>query len=273
MACCANRACTSTAKRLTGVIHSLEFPIVLGAAFIAGCIDAIAGGGGLIQLPALFSAYPRVDPTTLLGTNKVASVFGTANSAWRYSRHIELDWRSLLPLMGLVLVCSGLGATLAMHVPPSHYRLMVPILLGAVLIVVLRNRNLGMEKQERLVSTRERSLAAIIIAVTGFYDGFFGPGTGSFFMFIFIRFFGYDFIHAAAYARVLNVMTNIAAIILFARSTQIMWGLAIAMAVSNIAGSILGTNVALRQGNVFVRKVFVVLVIALVIKTAWNAIY
>lgn len=247
--------------------------VVLAAAFVAGCVDAIAGGGGLIQLPALFSAYPRAEPATLLGTNKIASVFGTANSAWRYSRHIRLDWQLLSSLMVLVLICSSLGAMLAIHVPSSHYRMLVPILLITVLIVVLRNRSLGIEKQARVVSGREKFLATTMIAFTGFYDGFFGPGTGSFLMFIFARFYGYDFLHAAACARVLNVMTNLAAIALFVHSTQIMWGLAVTMAISNIAGSILGTRLALRGGNLFVRRVFVVLVIALVIKTAWNAIY
>ena len=243
----------------------------MGAAFTAGCIDAIVGGGGLIQLPALFGVYPDAAPTTLLGTNKFASIFGTGNAAWRYSRHVDISWRILLPLMLSVLLASAAGALAAMRIPPEHYRSLVPVMLIAVLIMVLRNRQLGVDHQPRVLSAVHHWAAMMLITAIGFYDGFFGPGTGSFFMFAFVRLYGYDFINAAASARILNVMTNLAAVIWFTAMGHIMWLAAIGMAVSNIAGSTVGARLALKGGNQLIRRVFIVIVIVLVARTIWVA--
>jgi uncharacterized membrane protein YfcA len=251
------------------LFHAVDTALVLSAAFAAGCIDAIAGGGGLIQLPALFAVYPDAAPTTLLGTNKFASIFGTSNAVRHYSKIVSIPWRMLLPLMVLVLVASGTGALLATHLSPEHYRPLVPVLLIMVLIIILRNKHLGNDHQPRLFTRHHYVIATMLIAGIGFYDGFFGPGTGSFFMFVFVRVYGYDFINAAASARVLNVMTNVAAIILFAATAKIMWLLGAAMAVSNIVGSTLGTHLAMRGGNLFIRKVFVAIVVALIVRTIW----
>ena len=246
--------------------------IVLGAAFAAGCIDAIAGGGGLIQVPALFGVYPSVEPTSLLGTNKFASVFGTSNAAWRYSRRIPIHWHALGWLMLLVLLTSAAGALLAKFIPAERYRLLVPLMLLLVLAIILRNRHLGSVHQPREFARHHRWIATTLIALIGFYDGFFGPGTGSFFMFVFVRVYGYDFLNAAANARVLNVMTNIAAIIMFAGTTHIMWLLGGAMAVRNVAGSMVGAKLALSGGNALIRKVFLTIVIALIGRTLWIAL-
>jgi uncharacterized membrane protein YfcA len=250
----------------------LDTSIVLGAAFAAGCIDAIAGGGGLIQVPTLFGVYPTAEPTSLLGTNKFASVFGTGNAVWRYSRRIAIDWRALGWLMLLVLVSAAAGALLAKHIPPERYRLLVPVMLVIVLFIVLHNRHLGSEHQPRESTHHYKWMAITLIVLIGFYDGFFGPGTGSFFMFVFVRVYGYDFLNAAANARVLNVMTNIAAILMFAGTTHIMWLLGGAMAFSNVAGSMLGARLALQGGNALIRKVFLAIVIALIARTLWIAL-
>ncbi len=253
------------------MISHVDTLLVLVAAFVAGCIDAIVGGGGLIQLPTLFGVYPQAVPATLLGTNKFASIFGTGNAAWRYSPHVHIPWRMLLPLMLLVLIASALGAVCATRVSPDQYRLLVPVLLLVVLIIVLRNKHLGATHQPRSFSGTHYLIAMMLIAMIGFYDGFFGPGTGSFFMFVFIRWYGYDFINAAASARVLNVMTNLAAIIWFILDAHILWMLGIAMAISNVAGSMLGARLALKGGNSLIRKVFVMIVFALIARTVWIA--
>lgn len=246
--------------------------IVLSAAFVAGCIDAIAGGGGLIQVPALFGVYPSAEPTSLLGTNKFASVFGTGNAVWRFSRRITIHWRALIWLMLLVLLTSAAGALLAKFIPPERYRLLVPAMLTVVLAIILHNRHLGSEHQPREFTHRYKWMAAALIALIGFYDGFFGPGAGSFFMFVFVRVYGYDFLNAAANARALNVVTNIAAITMFAGTAHIMWILGGAMAVSNVAGSMLGARLALSGGNVLIRRVFLTIVIALIARTLWIAL-
>ncbi|MGC3981744.1 MAG: TSUP family transporter [Steroidobacteraceae bacterium] len=251
---------------------SQEFLLVLCAAFGAGCIDAIVGGGGLIQAPALFSVYANTPPAFLLGTNKFAAIFGTANAAWRYSRKINIAWRAVLPLALWVLVTAASGAVVATRVPPKVFRPLVPILLSAVLLYILRNKTLGDEHRPRAFAREHHVWAALLIGAIGFYDGFFGPGTGSFLMFVFIRLYGYDFLNAAANARVLNVATNLAALTYFGVNGYVLWQVAVGMAVANVAGSMLGTRLALRGGNVLVRKIFIVVVSALILRTLWVAI-
>lgn len=251
---------------------ALEFLLVLIAAFSAGCIDAIVGGGGLIQAPALFSIYPDASPPALLGTNKFAAIFGTGNAAWRFSRKLQINWRGLLPLAVLVLVTSAAGAVVATLVPPKIFRPMVPVLLLGVLIYVLSNKTMGGEHRPRVFAREHHVWAALLIGSIGFYDGFFGPGTGSFLMFVFVRLYGYDFLNAAASARVLNVATNLAALAYFASQGYVLWQIAIGMAIANIAGSLLGTRLALRGGSGFVRKIFIVVVSALILRTLWQTV-
>ncbi len=251
---------------------SLEILLVLITAFGAGCIDAIVGGGGLIQTPALFSIYPETAPATLLGTNKFASVFGTSNAVWRYARQMPINWRALLPLAALVLITSAAGAVVATIVPPQIFRPLVPVLLLCVLLYVLRNRTLGDTHRPRTFAREQHIRAALLIGGIGFYDGFFGPGTGSFLMFVFVSLYGYDFLNAAASARVINVATNLGALLWFGAQGHVLWQVATVMAIANIAGSILGTHMAFRGGSGFVRKLFIVVVSALILRTAWQSI-
>ncbi len=251
---------------------SLDLLLILCAAFSAGCIDAIVGGGGLIQVPAVFSVYPDAAPPALLGTNKFASIFGTGNAAWRFSKTIAIPWRALMPLAALVLLTAAAGAMVATIVPPKLFRPLVPVLLLGVLIYVLRNKHLGDEHRPRVFEREHNVWALLLIGAIGFYDGFFGPGTGSFLMFVFVRLYGYDFLHAAANARVLNVATNFAALVYFGLNGYVWWQLAMGMAVANIAGSLLGTRLALRGGSGFVRKIFIVVVSALILRTLWQVL-
>ena len=250
---------------------SLDLILILFAAFSAGCIDAIVGGGGLIQTPALFSLYPDVAPSTLLGTSKFAAVFGTSNAAWRYSRRVQIPWRALMPLAALVLLTSASGAVVATLVPPEIFRPLVPVLLLSVLIYMLRNKTLGNTHSPRVFAREHHVLAALLIGGIGFYDGFFGPGTGSLLMFVFVRLYGYDFLNAAASARVLNAATNLAALAYFGTHGYVLWQVGIGMAICNIAGSLLGTRLAFRGGSGFVRKIFIVVVLALILRTLWQA--
>ena len=251
---------------------SLDLILILFAAFCAGCIDAIVGGGGLIQTPALFSLYADIAPATLLGTGKFAGLCGTGSAAWRYSRNMRIAWCVLLPLTALVLCTAAVGAWVATLVPPDVFRPMVPVLLLGVLIYVLRNKTLGDEHKPRVFEREHHVWAVLLIGVIGFYDGFFGPGTGSFLMFVFMRLYGYDFLNAAASARVLNVATNLAALVYFSSRGYVLWHIAIGMALANIAGSMLGTRLALRGGSGFVRKIFIVVVSALILRTLWQAL-
>lgn len=250
---------------------SVDFVLVLIAAFGAGLIDAMVGGGGLIQVPALFGVYPNAAPPVLLGTSKFAGFFGTSSAVLRFARKVAIPWRALLPLGCAVSLTGGLGALVATLVPPDVFRPLVPILLIAVLIYLLRRKDLGGEHAPRGFGGRHHLLGALVIAAIGFYDGFFGPGTGSFLMFVFVRIYGFDFLHAAASARVLNVATNAAALVYFGLNGYVMWQVGLGMAICNIAGAIIGARLALRGGSAFVRKVFIVVVVLLILRTAWTA--
>lgn len=245
--------------------------VVLLAAFAAGLVDSIVGGGGLIQAPALFSFFPTVQPATLLGTSKFAGIFGTASAAVRYSRRISLPWRLLAPLALMVILTSAVGAIVATQVPAQVFRPIVPVLLVVVTIYLLRHREIGVTHEPRQLAGTQRWLAGSVIAAIGFYDGFFGPGTGSFLMLVFVRLYGFDFLNAAGSARVLNVATNAAALCWFASHGAVIWPLGLAMAACNIAGAMTGTRLAFRGGNRFVRQAFIVIVVGLILRTSWTA--
>ena len=249
----------------------METLFILAASGFAGLIDAIVGGGGLILLPALFATYPTAPPATLLGTNKCASVWGTALATYRYSNRVQLAWRALLPAALCALVGSFVGAWSVTQIDPAFLRKITPIILLVVLIYTLAKKDLGINHKPHQNKNRERVIACLIGAVIGWYDGFFGPGTGSFFIFLFVRFLGYDFLNASASAKLLNVSTNLAAILLFALKGHVWWHIGLMMAVSNMAGSLIGSHLALKHGAGFVRWIFVFVVSALILKTALMA--
>ena len=244
----------------------MESILILLASGFAGMVDAIVGGGGLILVPALFATFPSAPPATLLGTNKCASVWGTAFATLKYSRRVDMRWRALLPAAICALIGSFAGAWTVTEIDPGYSRKLLPIILLVVLIYTLVKKDLGRAHQPLQHPNRERLIACVIGALIGWYDGFFGPGTGSFFIFLLVRFLGYDFLHASASAKLLNVATNIAAIVLFAMKGHIWWQVGLMMAAANVAGSLVGSHLALKHGVGFVRGAFVIVVSLLIIK-------
>jgi uncharacterized protein len=253
------------------VIAAPQLTVVLIAAFMAGLIDAMVGGGGLIQLPALLAALPSTAPPTLLGTSKLAGVFGTGSAALRYARDVQIPWKVVLPGAGLAFAAALGGAATVSVVPPDLFRPLVPFMLTAVLAYTVARKDFGRSHAPRRLEGSRLALAIALIVAIGFYDGFFGPGTGSFLMILFIRLFGFDFLNASASARVLNVATNLAALSAFGAQGHVLVGLGLAMAACNVAGALLGARLALRHGSGLVRKVFIVLVSALIARTAYDA--
>jgi uncharacterized membrane protein YfcA len=249
-----------------------ELASLLVASFGAGFVDSMVGGGGLIMVPTLFAALPREMPTVLLGTGKIASIFGTTTAVMRYARSVTIAWRFLLPAAALTFVSSYAGAHTVTLVPVESFRPLVPVLLTLVACYTFLHRDFGERHAPHPMTGARWWLALGMIVAIGFYDGFFGPGTGSFFMFMFVRVFGYDFLNAAACARLLNVAANAAAIVLFASRVQLLWLYGFLMAGCNVAGSLVGTRLAIRRGAAFVRVVFLVVVAALIAKTAWDAL-
>jgi len=251
----------------------MDFLVVSLASFAAGLVDAIVGGGGLILVPALFATFPGAAPATLLGTNKSASVWGTAFAAQQFSRRVRFDWPVVLPATATALAGALFGAWAVTRVNAGFLRLALPFLLLGVLLYTLAKKNLGDVHAPRH-STRDAALIASAIgALVGCYDGFFGPGTGSFFIFALVRWLGYDFLNASATAKLLNVATNLAALLLFGLKGHVWWAMGLAMAVANVGGSMLGSRLALKHGAGFVRGVFIVVVGALILKTGHDAFW
>ncbi len=241
------------------------------AALFAGLIDAVVGGGGLIQIPALFTLLPREVPATLFGTNKIASVFGTANAAWRYARRVRMPWATTLPAALAAFAFSYCGAAAVAWLPRGMLRPLVLILLIAAAAYTYWRKDFGALHRPLHTGWRETVYALAGGAAIGFYDGFFGPGAGSFLILLFIRFFGFDFLHASAAAKVVNVATNLAALGFFLPNGYYLPAAALVMAIANVVGSIIGTQLALQHGSRFVRKVFLVVVGALIVKFAWDS--
>jgi len=241
------------------------------AAGLAGWVDAIVGGGGLIQLPALFGAYPQAAPATLMGTNKGAAIWGTSWAASQYARRVRLRWAALGPAVAAAFVGAASGAWLVTRLPARPLRVALPLVLLALLLYTLARKDLGRRHAPRFAGRAEAAWASVLGGLIGLYDGAFGPGTGSFFVFAGVRWLGYDFLHASAHAKLLNAATNLAALAWFGAHGHIWWSVALPMAAANVAGSWLGTRAALRHGTGFVRGVFVVVVGALIVKTSWDA--
>lgn len=240
------------------------------AAFCAGFVDAVVGGGGLIQIPALFAAFPATTPATLFGTNKLASIVGTASAAVQYSRRVAIPWRLALPGAIAALIGSWYGAKAVAYLPPTVLRPLILVLLILVAVYTFMRKDLGTVSREPEHDSRSTLIAVGIGAVIGFYDGFFGPGTGSFLIFLFIRLLGMDFLRASVTAKVLNVATNLAAIAYFATNVDLLWKLAAVMAVCNLSGAVTGSRVALKHGAGFVRKMFLCVVSVLIAKLAYD---
>ena len=242
------------------------------AAFVAGAIDAVVGGGGLIQIPALFAVYPGESPATLFGTNKCASVVGTANATWRYARQVRMPWRTILPAAAAAFAFSYAGAAAVAWLPKDAVRPLILVMLVLAAVYTLKRKEFGQVHRPAHAGRRELAYAVLLGGVIGFYDGFFGPGTGSFLIFLFVRFFGFDFLHASAGAKVVNVATNLAALAYFLPNGYVLPLLAAGMALANVSGSMAGTWLALRRGSGFVRQVFLVVVGVLIVKFAWDTL-
>ena len=242
------------------------------AAGLAGFVDAIVGGGGLILLPTLFAVHPSALPATLFGTNKAAAIGGTAWACSQYARRVTMNWGTLAPAAVTALLASFAGAWLVTMVPATGLRKALPLVLLVVLLYTLWRKDLGRVHAPHLSPRREALRGSAIGAGIGFYDGFFGPGTGSFFVFLLVRGLGYDFLHASAGAKLLNTATNLAAIALLAAKGHVWWHVAAVMAVANVIGSLLGARLALRHGAGFVRGIFIAVVSLLILRTGWDAL-
>jgi uncharacterized protein len=256
-----------------GQLSALTLALLILAAFVAGWVDAVVGGGGLIQLPALVIGLPdSTPPAAILGTNKISSVWGTATSSITYAVKIRPDWRTIVPLVVASAVGSVLGAQLARFLPREYF---TPIVLVALVVVgayTWRRPELGLISQRKYDGRAHYGRTAAIGLGVGAYDGFLGPGTGSFFVILLVGVLGYGFLEASAKAKIANLVTNLAATTVFALSGSILWTLGLVMGAANLLGGLLGARTAISRGNAFIRKVFLLVLVGLIIRLAYDTL-
>ncbi len=246
--------------------------LVIVAGFAAGWIDAVVGGGGLLQLPVLLMV-PGITPVQALATNKMGSIFGTATSSITYYRRIKPDLRTALPMAGIALLGSLGGAVAAASLPGSVFKPIIVAALVAVLLFTAFKPSIGELTALRHSGNKHYVVACIIGLLIGFYDGLIGPGTGSFLVIALVSLMGYAFLEASAKAKIVNLATNAGALMFFLPHGSVLWGLGLVMGGANMAGGYLGARTAVKQGSKFIKVVFLLVVGALIIKLGldvWN---
>ena len=251
-------------------ISTLTLVFILVAAFSAGFVDAIAGGGGLIQLPALLISFPDREVAEVAGTNKLGSIFGTSAAALNYRRNIKTDPKLLLAMVLPAFIGSGSGSLLATQISTEQLKITIVVMLVAVFAYTLARPDLGKVEVLKGAAKRQRTVGAVAGLTIGFYDGFIGPGTGTLLMIVLVAALGFAFVGASAIAKVVNVSTNFASILVFGASGSIMWVVGLAVGICNLAGGIIGSHVAIRRGSDFVRKFYLVVTFALIVRVLFD---
>ena len=208
-----------------GTIFALGF-----FSLLAGFIDAVVGGGGLIQLPALLLQLPSSPLPTILGTNKIAALSGTSVAAAQYARRIRYNFPLLFVISFFAFISAHLGAKLASRIDPASFRPLILVILISIAIYTYFKKDLGTRSGQTVRMPKQYVYGSLMGILIGFYDGFIGPGTGSFFVFLLVRWLGYDFLNASVAAKLLNLSSNAAALVLFALKGHVWWHLALPLA-------------------------------------------
>ena len=250
---------------------SIEVLIFLAlASGFAGFVDAMAGGGGLIQLPALLIGLPNKELPLILGTNKVPSIFGTTAAARNYFKNIKPDIPLTVSMMGPAFIGSITGAAFAATVPKDFFKPFIVFLLITVAIYTWRKPDLGMNENLKFTHKKRLLFVALIGLLIGFYDGIFGPGTGTLLVFFLVSGIGYAFLKASATAKLVNIATNAGAILSFQLTGHIWWQLGLLLAFANVLGAVIGSRLAIKGGSPLVRKVFLAVTFLLITRVAWD---
>lgn len=253
-------------------IDLLTLALLVLAGLAAGWVDAVVGGGGLIQLPALMIAFGPVAPVYALATNKLASIMGTSVSAFTFYRRVQPDLTTAAPAALAALAGACGGAALASRIPKEALTPIIVVVLISVLVLVLARPQLGSSTQLRWEGNRHRVVAALVGLGIGAYDGLLGPGTGTFLVLALVGILGYAFLPASAIAKIINFATNLGALIFFVPAGAVVWKVGLVVGVANLVGSYIGARMAIARGSGFVRIVLVVVVSALVLRLGWDVV-
>ncbi|AWI26183.1 sulfite exporter TauE/SafE family protein [Flavobacterium pallidum] len=242
------------------------------AAFGAGFVDAVVGGGGLIQTPAALVLLPGLPIATIMGSLKIPSFSGTLFAAAQYLRQVKMNWKLLVIMMVLAVPSAFAGSMLLTVVHNDFMKPLLLVVLSIMVVYTYAKKNFGLHR-DKSHSDAQQIIYAVLISVTiGFYDGFIGPGTGSFFVLAFIALLGFDFLHASANAKMVNLATNFGSICLFISKGKVIWAIAIPMAICNAAGGFIGAKMAIAKGNKFIRIFFLMVIIGTLARFAYDVI-
>jgi uncharacterized protein len=243
------------------------------ASFFAGFVDAIVGGGGLIQTPIAMILMPNLAVSSIIGSLKIPAFSGTSFAAFQYLKKVQMNWR-LLSIMAVVAFCSAyLGSSLLVVVSNDFMKPLLLVVLTLLAIYTFTKKDFG-QHQEKSVSKNKQLFYAILMSICiGFYDGFIGPGTGSFLVVAFVAILGFDFLHASANAKMVNLATNFGSICLFVLKGKIIWAFALPMAVCNAFGGWLGAKLAIKKGNGFIRIFFLIVVIGTLLRFGYDVFF
>jgi uncharacterized membrane protein YfcA len=243
------------------------------AAFAAGFIDSIVGGGGLVQTPAILVTLPEQPVASLLGTTKIPSFSGTAMACFKYAKKVSLQWKLIWPMCAIALVAAMLGSYTVSMVSNSFMKPVIFAVLILVAIYTYTKKDFGSAVSKNMHPGHELIYGSLFALLIGFYDGFIGPGAGSFLVIFFISVIGFDFLKASAHAKFVNLATNIGSIIYFGGSGHILYQYAIPMAICNLSGSFIGSGLAIRKGNAFIRVFFLLIVLATILRFGYDIFF
>ncbi|MET3045202.1 sulfite exporter TauE/SafE family protein [Flavobacterium covae] len=244
--------------------------ILCFASFIAGFIDAIAGGGGLIQTPVALILLPNLSISNLIGSLKVPAITGTSIAAVQYLKNITMYWKSLLIMAFFSFFSAFWGSYLLTLVSNYFMKPLLFFILIALAFYTFIKKDFGIHQPKNISKNNFLFLGCIISSLIGFYDGFIGPGTGSFLIVSFIVILGLDFLHASAHAKLINIASNIGSLCLFILKGKIIWIIAIPMAICNGLGGWLGAKIAIKKGNQVIRIFFLTVVIGTLIRLSYD---
>ncbi|MBK9337775.1 MAG: sulfite exporter TauE/SafE family protein [Lewinellaceae bacterium] len=251
----------------------MEIYLLCAFAFLAGFIDSIVGGGGLVQIPAFFVLYPQLSVPNVIGTNRLASAVGTSVAALNYARSVQIPWKTVLWSGVAAAVFSYLGATVQSLLPSALLKPIILVLIIAIALYTYRKKDFGRQEQFNVAPEKLGWWAAGIGGILGFYNGLVGPGTGSLLVFGFVSVIGYSFLRASAISKVVNVVADVSSLVFFLTNKYVLFHLALPMMVCNVAGSYLGSRMAVLRGNAFIRRVFLVVVAGIVARFAWDVFW
>lgn len=251
-------------------MDTLTLILLCAFAFSAGFVDAIVGGGGLIQTPASLILLPQFPVATVIGSLKIPSFTGTAFATVQYLRKVSINWTMAAVMCLIAFVAAFAGSEVLTMVSNRYMKPVIFVVLIGVAIYTYTKKNFGQHTQKDHSSRREWVYAILVSLCIGFYDGFIGPGAGSFLVLAFITLLGFDFLHASANAKLINLATNLGSISLFLFKGIILWQIAIPMAICNGIGGIVGARLAIAKGNRFIRFFFLLIITATLLRFGYD---